>query len=155
MMRVETRSALILLATLTLGIALGIVSSGRWRQLREVATQDLRRPAGFVQRLESIIQPRADQADSVRLVLEATARRNQQILDRAQRELRGELEAMRVRLAPLLDDAQRARLADESNFGNPLRPPPPRGARPRDGGRRRPPPPREDLPVPPSSQPRP
>lgn len=142
-MRVETRSAFILLATLALGIALGVVSGGRWRQLHEVEAEELRRLAGFVQRLNEIIQPREDQAAAVRRELDSTARRNQQIIAQAQQALRAELAAMRIRLAPVLDEAQRARLADESNFGNPLRPPPLRGRRPGEGGRRRLPPPRE------------
>lgn len=139
-MRVETRSALILLATLSLGIALGAVSAGRWRQMRTESAQELRRPAGFVNHLLEIIQPRADQRDAVRAVLDSTAQRNLDVLNGAQRELREELEAMRLRLAPLLDEDQRARLADESNFDQPMRPPPGVGG-PGDGPPRRRPPP--------------
>lgn len=138
-MRVETRSALILLATLSLGVALGAVSAGRWRQMRTESAQELRRPAGFVNHLLQIIQPRADQRDAVRAVLDSTAQRNKEVLNGAERALREELEAMRLRLAPLLDEDQRARLADESNFDQPMRPP--RLGGPGDGPPRRRPPP--------------
>ncbi|HEX8695722.1 MAG TPA: hypothetical protein VF746_25125 [Longimicrobium sp.] len=154
-MRIETRSALILLATLALGVLLGAVGGGALASRRAEKIRELRRPPGFVAHLEEVIRPRDEaQRRAIRPHLEATARRNHEIVQGAHGRLRAELDSLRARLAPLLDEAQRERLAE---FGRPPERgggpppgglPPPKGPPPRDG---RPP---RDGPPPPGGRPR-
>ena len=130
-MRGETKSALILAATLALGVALGAVGSGALARGRTERMRELGRPDGFAAHMEEIIRPRDEaQRAALRPALDATARRNGEIIRAAHVQLRAELDSMRARVAPLLDDAQRARLDDFARLPpDPFRPPP-RGGRP-------------------------
>jgi hypothetical protein len=93
--------------------------------------------------MEDVIQPHSDaQRDSIHVILQAQADRNDQIVRTSREQLRSELDSMRLRLAPMLDVAQRDRLAREVErgpgpFGRGRGGPPPFGR----GGRRGPPPP--------------
>ncbi|MBV9109096.1 MAG: hypothetical protein JO306_06805, partial [Gemmatimonadetes bacterium] len=100
-MRLETRTAAILLATLLLGVLLGAVAGGAAAAARRNGIDRMRRPGGFVQHVEDVIRPRDDaQRRAIRPYLEATDRRNREIIRTADDQLRGELDSLRVRLAP-------------------------------------------------------
>lgn len=138
-MKIETRTAVILLTTLLLGVLLGAVAGGAVASVRREHIEGMRRPGGFVEHMEEVIRPRdAAQRAAIRPVIEATAARNQLIIRAAHQQLRAELDSMRARLAPGLDANQRMRLDNFARmpppFGGP--PPPPGGGRPGD----RPPP---------------
>jgi len=157
-MKIETRTAVILLTTLLLGVLLGAVGGGTMAAERRARLDEMRRPGGFVEQVEEVVRPR-DQAQraALRPVIEATARRNQQIVRGANARLRAELDSMRARLAPRLDAAQRERL--DRFLPPPFGPPPPGHPRPGDarpppGG---PPPPGEGPPfgAPPPDRPPP
>lgn len=130
-MRLETRSTAILVATLALGVVLGMVTQGflmrsRWREVAE-----LRRPPGFAAHLESVIRPRPEQVAAVRPVLEATGRTNEVIINGARERLRLAVDSMRTQLAPMLDAEQNQRLTRFGTLPDPFRPrpdgpPPPR-----------------------------
>jgi hypothetical protein len=99
----------------------------------------MRRPGGFVEEMERVIQPRdAAQRDSLRPYLEATDQHNRAIVDGARGSMRAELDSMRARVDKLLDDKQRARLADFAQRG-PQRGPGRPGQRPFGGPRGGPP----------------
>ena len=150
-MRIETKSAAILLATLCIGVLVGMLTQGALQNSRLNARDrmerdrierdraaggrggDAARPAGFVAHMESMLQLRADQVARVRPILDARAEFNQRIIDAAHRQLRSGLDSTSTTLAPLLDDAQRMRLADLV-----ARPPDPFHRGPQNGG----PPPR-------------
>ena len=125
-MRMEAKSTAILLATLAIGVVLGMVGQGMLMRERTAQVGELRRPPGFVAHMDEVIQPRTEQRESIRSVLEMTARRNQQIMGLAREELRAVLDSMRQQLAPLLDPDQRERLARMSRLPDPFRPPPDR-----------------------------
>lgn len=133
-MQIDTRAAVIVIATLLLGTALGAVAVGSLARQRNERMQELRQPPGFVAHMEEVIHPRdAAQRDAIRPYLEATARRNDTIMRTAQDQLRQVL-------APHLDPDQRARLEREGRLPDPFPPGGGRGGPPPDGGRGAPPP---------------
>lgn len=151
-MKPESRSAAILLATLAIGIVLGMVGQGLLIRERTRRVEDLRRPRGFADELEQVIEPRDDtQRQAIRAILEATGHRNEAIINGAHESLRAVLDSMRTRLAPILDDRQRERLDRMGRLPDPFHPPEgrppgdrPPGSRPPEG-----PPPPGGLPQPP------
>jgi hypothetical protein len=136
MLKVETRSALILLCTLLLGAALGGVGTGALVQYRASRVEKMRRPGGFPAHMREVIRPRSDaQWDSLLPIVQATDRRNQRIQARTRVQMKAALDSMRTELAPLLDEAQRRRLEEFARTARPPkerghggRPPPPGGA---------------------------
>jgi hypothetical protein len=130
-MKIETRTAVILLTTLLLGVLLGALAGGAVASVRRERIEGMRRPGGFVEHVEEVIRPR-DQAQraAIRPVIQATAERNQRIIRGANLRLRAELDSMRARLAPHLDAGQRMRLDGFARRPPPFGPPPPRGGRP-------------------------
>ncbi|HEX8394719.1 MAG TPA: hypothetical protein VF665_20400 [Longimicrobium sp.] len=147
MLKVETKSAIILLATLLLGAAMGALGTGALARYRAAQVEQMRRNGGFPEHMREIIQPRsAAQWDSLLPIVRATGRRNERIQARTRREMRAALDSMRAELAPRLDADQRRRL-DQFARGafRPRRPaPPPRGPYPPMGPP--PPPPGAHLP---------
>jgi hypothetical protein len=142
--KLETRSALILLATLLLGVLLGGVAAGAAARQRDAKLMRMQRPPSFAEHMRRVIQPENEaQWERMRPVLEATARRNESIRHEMLEQMRMELDSLRVRLDPVLNDEQRARLAE---FARHAPPPPGFGGK---GGRLPPPPPPEHRPGPP------
>ncbi len=126
-MSIDTKSAAILVSTLSLGVVLGLVAQGEWLRARRDEVSTLTRPRGFVPHMESVIVPRPNQQAAVRAVLEDIGARNQRIIDDARAALRVGIDSMQLRLAPVLDTDQRERLAAMSRLPDPFRPPPPGG----------------------------
>jgi uncharacterized membrane-anchored protein YhcB (DUF1043 family) len=143
-MKPETKSALALVAALLIGVVIGALGNGALAAQRRHRIDEMRRPPGFVARMEEVIRPRDQkQRDELRPFLEATAERNQQIIRGAGAQLHARLDSMRAQLAPHLDAEQRRRLDEFARTAaNPMRPPPP--GRPGPGG----PPPRDGRPPP-------
>lgn len=131
-MKRDLKSMTIVGGTLALGVVLGLVLQGTLQRLRNDRMGQLRHEQGFVRHMESIIRPRVDQRAAIMPLLETTGARNQQIIDRAQAELRSTLEGMRAQLAPMLDADQRKRMDALGRLPDPFRPPP--GGGPPPGG---------------------
>ncbi len=109
-MRIEMRSALILLATLLIGALLGALITGALAQRRISRVAEMRE-RGFRMHIERIIEPRdEEQREAIRAVLEVAAQRNQEIMRGARERLGDQLRQMREELLPLLDEEQRQRL---------------------------------------------
>lgn len=135
-MNAQTKSLLILAATLVAGFALGLFADATLMRGRRQRLNDMRRPPGLVAHLEEVIQPRdAAQADSIRPVLESLARGNQDIIRDANDRLKGRMDSLVARL-PMLDAEQRERLTRELGRMPRLEPGGGRGGR---GGRGGPP----------------
>ncbi|HEX7051853.1 MAG TPA: hypothetical protein VF188_16725 [Longimicrobiales bacterium] len=116
-MRIDVRSALILLVTLLLGMALGALGLGALAQRRADRLEGLRRGRGFIAHMERVIRPRDDaQREAIRPYLEAMARKNRDIASDARRRVHAQLDTLRMQLAPLLDAEQRERLDRISRF---------------------------------------
>ncbi|NBW66276.1 hypothetical protein EBR44_11025, partial [bacterium] len=119
-MKIEWKAALILLLTLVLGMVLGAVTRTAMATRRESEIGGVRRPAGFVNHMRDVIQPRdAAQLDKLLPALERTAARNDSIVRDARDRLRIELDSMRARIAGDLDAAQNARLEELGRLGDP------------------------------------
>ena len=147
-MSANSKSLVLLAATLVVGFALGLFADATLVRGRRDRIGQIRRPPGFVAHMEDVIQPHSDaQRDSIQPILERVAQQNEQAVRDADVRLRAVLDSMRTSLAPMLDDSQRARLGAElDRMPNPFRPGPRgrgRGGPPGfiRGGDRRPPPP--------------
>ncbi len=140
----SVRAWLLLVVTLLLGIAIGVLSGGALQERRQARVNDLRRPGGFTEHVQEVIQPTSDaQWARIRPIVEATALQNAGMRRMHDSAMRATLDSMKAHVSPLLDERQRERLA---RFV-PARPPRRRGEDdgpppPRDG----PPPPRDDPP---------
>src|SRR5215207_6674870 len=112
-MRIDLKAWAAIVGTLVLGIAIGLLLNGTLARRRAHEVERMRRPGGFVQQMERVIQPRdSTQAAQLRPFLEATDRRNRQIVDGARLSMRSELDSMRARLTGILDADQLSRLSD-------------------------------------------
>jgi hypothetical protein len=123
-MTANTKSMLLLAMTLVTGFALGLFADASLVRGRRDRLDGLRRPPGFVDHLESVIQPHSSaQRDSIRPILDSIARSNQATVRDVNVRLRAALDSMKTRLAPLLDESQRDRLAREvEHMPDPFRP---------------------------------
>lgn len=134
-MKLETRSAVILLLTLLLGVLLGGLAAGAAARHRDAKLMRMQRPPSFAEHMRGVIRPDDEaQWERIRPVVEETGRRNEQVRHELRERMRMELDSLRMRLDTLLDDEQRARLAE---FARRAPPPPGFGGRGRGG----PPPP--------------
>jgi hypothetical protein len=114
------KSLVLLAATLVVGFALGLFADATLVRNRRESLREIQRPPGFVAHMEDVIQPHSDaQRDSIRAVLERQAARNDTIMRASREHLRAELDSMGVTLSPMLDAAQRDRLAREIQRGPP------------------------------------
>lgn len=140
-MNTSTTSALLLAGTLAAGLVLGAAGAGALARQRRVELGTLGRPPGFARHVEDVLQPR-DSAQRARLqpVIERAAARNQRIIRDANVSLRQSIDSLRAELGPLLDDAQRDRLARMTSTMPPFGPGRPRPGMQRMPGHRGPPP---------------
>jgi hypothetical protein len=128
-MKIEVKSSMILITTLLLGIVIGGVGQGALRQSRAFGVAPPP-PPRFVEHMQQVLQLRVEQRAAVMPVLEAAGDVNRRVIDAARRELRANVDSMARAVAPYLDEAQRARLAQRlSEMPNPFRPRPPRDGR--------------------------
>ena len=150
-MKMELKPALILLVTLALGVVLGLVGRGQLTRERDRRVAELRTAPGFESLVQGVIEPRAEQADSIRPILAASAHRYDSLVSGARVGLGLVLDSMKLQLAPLLDARQRERLARMATLPDANRRPPPQGDRPppREAG-----PPRDNPPRPGGPPPR-
>ena len=143
------RSWLLLGVTLLLGICLGVLGGGALQERRLARVNDIRRPGGFTEHVQAVIQPTDSQWARIRPLVEATAMQNAGMRRMHDSAMRSALDSLRAAINPMLDDRQRERLA-RFVLGRPGGPPlrRDRDGRPRDGrppraddDRDRPPPP--------------
>ena len=137
----SVRSWLLLGVTLLLGICLGVLGGGALQERRLAHVNDIRRPGGFTEHVQAVIQPTDAQWAKIRPLVEATALQNAGMRRIHDSAMRSAIDSLRAAINPLLDDRQRERLA---HFvpGRPGGPPQrrDRGGRQRDGR-----PPRPDM----------
>ena len=146
-MSAHTKTALVLLGTLVIGVVLGALLSGTLAQQRRDRSAELRGPRGFVQHMERVIQPTSDeQWAEVLPILQEADDRNRALIRDAETEIAAALQELGEQLGPLLDERQLERLTSELDRARPLRRPPPRGGPPPPGGGRDRPPPRGGRP---------
>ena len=149
----SVRAWLLLVVTLLLGIAIGVLSGGALQDRRLARVNDMRRPGGFTEHVHDVIEPTSDsQWARIRPIVEAAALQNAGMRRMHDSAMRATLDSLRAHINPLLDDRQRERLArfvPARPGGRPGRPGPPRDERPpRPDDDRGPPPPRDGPPPP-------
>jgi len=110
-MKPRTKPALILLATLLVGILIGSLSTSAVINSRLEQITSLRTRGGFSDVLEAVIQPTdAEQKAQIRAVVERTGARMGDLY-REGRKMRDAIgDSMRAELKPLLTPAQNQRL---------------------------------------------
>lgn len=119
-MNVTRSAALLLAATLALGVLLGVLGAGALRPRFErggpppmgpMNPGRRGRPGAFAERMEEVIAPRdSAQRAAIRPVIERTAARNRMLIEQLNRTLRGSVDSMRAELAASLSEDQRQRL---------------------------------------------
>jgi len=118
-MNVTRSAALLLAATLVLGVLLGVLGAGALRLRFERGRPPMGppnperegRPGAFAEHMEAVIAPTdSAQRSALRLVIERTAARNRMLIEQLNRTLRASVDSMRVELAPMLREDQRERL---------------------------------------------
>jgi len=123
-MEVKTKSYLMLVATLILGIIIGAAGSGMLRNyFFEKRMEKFRSPNGFIEHMEKIIQPDPSQKDVLREKLEF----QQQQFSGLSMQFRSKMDSLNVEFKSDLDDIlteeQRERLSKsferfKSHFGD-------------------------------------
>ena len=126
-MSITRSAAMLLIATLAIGVVLGILGAGAMRPRLEgrpprdgppgpPGPRGQGGPGGFAAHMQQVIEPRGpEQAAAVRVVVERTAARNRGLIEQLNRSLRASVDSMRAELGPLLDADQRDRLERATN----------------------------------------
>jgi hypothetical protein len=135
-MSIRLKTALILVATLVLGIIIGALGSIAFRrhQIRSTIA-DLRQRPSFLEYTMKIIQPTETQEDTVRAILEEHHQKLQNVSIHQRQEMIALVDSMETRLQSVLTDQQMERLRQRRQrrrpppFGKPGDHPHPRDAR--------------------------
>jgi len=113
-MNSRTKSVGIIIGTLLVGILLGSVITGAVYQSRAEKQKRLRKPGGFVEHMQEMIDPHDEaQWQTIQPIVEETGRRHKEIMERAHGEMKGAFDSMLVELKPHLDEDQLKRLQEK------------------------------------------
>jgi hypothetical protein len=158
-MQTRTKSALLLLAVLVLGVAIGIMLSGVLHNRRMDRIARLRTAPGIIRLVERAVEPEsAEQRAAIRSIMEGAAPRFAETFQRTQEEMRTLSDSVMSELEAVLTPAQLEDLKEQMMLRR-RRPPsdewegderpgrrgPRNGGPPPDG---RPPPPVDEGPLP-------
>ena len=140
-MKTNTKTALVIIATLVIGILIGVLGSGFMVHRFARRVPDMRHSEVFVERMIDIIEPAPEQEEEIRGILTRHAEQFTEITEGFRAETTTLMDSLRTELDSVLTDEQRARLEEKHRrfdkmmkHGRPF----PHG---RPGDRRRPPPP--------------
>jgi hypothetical protein len=129
-MTIQVKSTLIIIATFLLGILIGFFGDRWTKRPPPFNAQEMRRPDGFIQFNEKLIQPTADQKEAVHAILAKYYKRFNRADGRHRQELTALVDSMHVELSPILTREQRERILQRrpgKDFGNGRMPFPPGG----------------------------
>ena len=157
-MSIQWKSTFIIVATLVIGILIGVFLAGPVMHRRVLRKAMDRGPEMFTEMLERVIQPSPEQEEAVRAVLEEHSARLEELREDFRTEMVTTMELLKADLDPILTDKQKARLEErhhrlerfmEKGPGRGMKgkPGPPGhrpGHEPPEGGRRPPEPERKD-----------
>lgn len=130
------RAWVLLLVTLCLGIAIGLLGGGALQERRMARVDNMRRPAGFAEHVREVIQPTSDsQWNAIKPLIEAAAAQTLVLRRTHDAAMRANIDSLKAQLEPMLDAAQRERFSrfvpgparQSGRFGRP-------GGGPRGGG---------------------
>jgi hypothetical protein len=120
-MSMRSQTTIIVVSTLVIGILIGLFLAG------PVLHRHLRPPfrgrhgGGFTEALEMLIDPKPEQAEAIRKVLDKHADGFNDINSRYHSEISAMMDSLRKDLDPLLTDEQRARLDKGRDHFNKMR----------------------------------
>lgn len=152
-MNATTKSILILVGTLLVGVLLGALGAGAVINNRVEQLEQLRASGRVFSRIEDIVQPTAEQQAQIREILDRNRMKQRDFRQYVFQEHRALMDSTRIELESVLTEEQMTRLAAwmSRDFNN-MRfrregPPPNRRRGPRDGRRpfRNAPPPADSL----------
>jgi hypothetical protein len=109
-MSIHGKSALIIMCTLLIGIAIGMFLVGPVAHRRLRPDPRWRGPEAFAPILERVVNPTPDQREAVRAVLEKHADRIAEMHTDYRSEMTAVMDSLRKDLDPILTDEQKARL---------------------------------------------
>ncbi len=123
-MNLKVKITFLIIMTLIIGIVIGAMINRAVSQNRIKRILERRNPPIFISFYERIIEPNADQHDSIRKILDKYAQSFSEIRTDFQEQLHSSFESMKAELDPLLTPEQKERL--ERGFPRPPRffPPP-------------------------------
>lgn len=109
--RISAKVVLAVLGTLAVGIGLGVLGTNMVYQHRIAEFYRMRTPAGFIERIESIVEPTsAQQRDQIRPACRHAADRMSDISSYAHQRRAEVVDSMQASLRPLLTAEQAVRL---------------------------------------------
>ncbi|NIR47448.1 hypothetical protein GWO43_03110 [candidate division KSB1 bacterium] len=117
-MNTKSKSALVILGTLIIGIVIGVLGSSLLRESRERRFDEMRRQRLFHRVMEDIIQPTDEQREGIHEVLEKRFGQIAEIRDQHQDEMFAIYDSLQQDLAAVLTDEQRANLRKELARGH-------------------------------------
>ncbi len=109
-MSTKTKTLLIILGTLVIGVAIGALGSGVMRHNRLEKFERMDHSRRFLHAMENIIQPDTEQKAEIESVMEKYSNQMVDIRERHQGEITTILDSMRNALDGLLTDEQKNRL---------------------------------------------
>ncbi len=108
-MTIQVKSTLIILATFLLGIVIGFLGDRWMRRPPPFNAQQMRKPEGFIQFNEKMIQPTAAQKDTVHAILAKYFKKFNAANDLHRQQLTALIDSMHAELSPILTKEQRER----------------------------------------------
>lgn len=111
---VRTKTVLVLIGTLVLGMVLGALLTGVFVRHRIHHLRQLRTPAGFTQEMMQAIEPTGpDQREALRKALKSHVQRMREIRERYRKELRAEVDSMHAAAEKLMTPKQQQRMREK------------------------------------------
>lgn len=114
MLKANTKSFIIILVTLLLGIAIGFEINEILLKKKFEKFRDIRKPKGFIGMFEEIIQPDNEQKPKIESILMNFHKKTESIMSGARSEMNLELDSLRMELVPILNKEQLKRFDDEA-----------------------------------------
>jgi len=110
-MNVKTKSTLILVGTLVIGMVLGgLIDRSILRTQFKHRVERMRNPLGFMQFFEGIIEPNEEQYDAIKELLEKRSQQLHEIGQNSRDEMKMVMDSLKMDIDPLLTAEQKARL---------------------------------------------
>jgi hypothetical protein len=111
-MSIQWKSTFIIIATLVIGILIGVFLAGPVMHRRVARRVMDRGPEMFTQMMERVIEPTPDQEEAVRSVLEEHSSRLEELHEDFRTEMVTTMDSLKADLDPILNDEQKARLEE-------------------------------------------
>ena len=116
-MKISTKTTLIILATLSIGIIIGIIGGGRFHQKRFDKIRRMNPEHRFVEILDRIIKPTDEQNQRIKEILEKQSKKIALLEEDYQVEIFTVFDSTRLQIKTLLTDEQMNKLEQEISRG--------------------------------------